>query len=124
MRVFGVKITVTRMIAFGASLAAVVAATLYLEKTRTGLHMRALANRRSHAALIGIPVTRVETAAWAISGGLAGFTGLMFGDLVRLDPTVITFMVIPPLPPRFAEDWIRSGSPSREDWSSGSRRRC
>jgi branched-chain amino acid transport system permease protein len=26
---------------------------------------------------------------------LAGFTGLMFADLIRLEPTVITFMVIP-----------------------------
>ena len=26
---------------------------------------------------------------------IAGFTGLMFGDLIRLEPTVITFMVIP-----------------------------
>lgn len=95
VRVFGVRVTVTRIIAFSASICVVVATILYLEKTRTGLHMRALANKRDHAALIGIPILKVETIAWAISGGLAGFTGLMFGDLVRLDPTVITFMVIP-----------------------------
>ena len=95
VRVFEFTITVTRIIVFASSLAVVVGTTLYLEKTRTGLLMRALANRRSHAALIGIPIFKVETTAWAISGGLAGFTGLMFGVLVRLDPTVITFMVIP-----------------------------
>ena len=95
VRVVDVKITVTRLIAFAASLAIVIGLSLYLERTRTGLHMRALANNRDHSALIGIPIRRVEGTAWAISGGLAGFTGLMYGDLVRLDPTVITFMVIP-----------------------------
>ena len=95
VRIFGVRVTVTRIIAFGASIGVVIATIIYLDKTRTGLHMRALASKRDHAALIGIPILKVETTAWAISGGLAGFTGMMFGDLVRLDPTVITFMVIP-----------------------------
>ena len=95
VRVVEVKITVTRIIAFGASLAIVIGFSLYLDRTRTGLHMRSLSSNRDHSALIGIPIRRVESTAWAISGGLAGFTGLMFGDLVRLDPTVITFMVIP-----------------------------
>lgn len=95
IRILGVKITVTRMIAFFSSIAVVVGVSAYLNKTRTGLHMRALANNRDHSALIGIPIVKVETTAWALSGALAGFTGLMFGDLIRLDPTVITFMVIP-----------------------------
>ncbi len=72
-----------------------IAMTLYLERTRTGLHMRALADNRSHAALLGIPIKRVETIAWGISGALAGATGLLFGSLVRLEPAVITFIVIP-----------------------------
>jgi branched-chain amino acid transport system permease protein len=92
---FGIRITLTRILVFLASVAIVIATTLYLDKTRTGLQMRALADKRDHAALVGIPILRVEATAWAISGALAGFTGMMFGDLVRLDPTVITFLVIP-----------------------------
>ncbi len=92
---FDVRITVTRLIAFGSCIAIVAATVLFLNRTRTGLHMRAIADGRDHAALIGIPITRVETMAWSVSGTIAGFTGLMFGDLVRLDPTVITFMVMP-----------------------------
>jgi branched-chain amino acid transport system permease protein len=42
-----------------------------------------------------VPILRVETIAWAVSGVIFGFTGLMFGNLVRLEPTVITFLVIP-----------------------------
>lgn len=93
--ILGVRVTLTRLIAFGASIAVVFGMLVFLERTRIGLQMRALSDNRAHASLIGIPIIRIETMAWGISGGLAGFTGLMFGDLVRLDPTVITFMVIP-----------------------------
>jgi len=68
---------------------------LFLTHTRIGLQMRALANNRDISALIGVPIFKVETIAWSISGLIAGFTGLMFGDLIRLEPSVITFMVIP-----------------------------
>ena len=57
--------------------------------------MRALANDRDLSAMIGVRILRVESIAWAMAGVIAGFTGLMFGDLVRLEPFVITFMVIP-----------------------------
>jgi branched-chain amino acid transport system permease protein len=91
----GVRITVTRMIALGLAIAAVYAISLYLERTRTGLNMRALADNRRHAALLGIPLLQVEGLAWAISGAVAGATGILFGSIVRLEPSVITFMVIP-----------------------------
>jgi len=91
----GVRVTVTRLIVLAVAIAAVLGMILYLERTRTGLNMRALADNRGHAALLGIPILKVETRAWAMSGALAGVTGLFFGSLVRLEPTVITFMVIP-----------------------------
>lgn len=93
--ILGVRVTVTRLIAFFASIVAVVAMAQFLDRTRIGLNMRALADNRDHAALLGIPIVRVEILAWGISGALAGFTGLLFGSLVRLEPAVITFMVIP-----------------------------
>lgn len=93
--ILGVRVTVTRLIAFVSAIIIVVAMIQFLDRTRIGLNMRVLADNRDHAALLGIPVIKVETMAWMISGGLAGFTGILFGDLVRLDPTIITFMVIP-----------------------------
>ncbi len=89
------RITLTRVIVVLSALVIVIAVWFYLSKTRTGLNMRALADNRDISALIGIPIVKTETIAWGISGLIAGFTGLMFGDLVRLEPFVITFMVIP-----------------------------
>ena len=95
VRLLGLRVTVTRLIVFGTSIALVIGIWAYLKYTAIGLQMRSLANDRDLSALIGIPILRVETIAWTLSGVIAGFTGLMFGDLIRLEPTVITFMVIP-----------------------------
>lgn len=95
VRFLGLRVTVTRLIVVAASVGIVIGIYLFLSKTKVGLQMRSLANDRDLSALLGIPILRVETIAWAIAGVLAGFTGLMFGDLIRLEPTVITFMVIP-----------------------------
>lgn len=94
-RVWGLRVTATRLLALITTLAVVIGIWIYLECTRTGLQMRALANDRALTALLGVPILKVETIAWGISGLIAGFTGLMFGDLIRLEPSVITFMVIP-----------------------------
>ena len=93
--ILGLRVTLTRIIVFIFTILIVVFINIYLMKTNVGLHMRALANNRDISALIGIPIIKTETIAWGISGVLAGFTGLMFGDLIRLEPNVITFMVIP-----------------------------
>jgi branched-chain amino acid transport system permease protein len=93
--ILGLRVTVTRLVVVAATIVLVIGISAALDRTRVGLQMRALANNRRLSSLIGIPITRVETLAWALSGLIFGFTGLMFGDLVRLEPTVITFLVIP-----------------------------
>ncbi|MCO6179319.1 branched-chain amino acid ABC transporter permease [Ciceribacter sp. RN22] len=95
LSIIGVRINGTRLIALAGGVIATLAMGIYLSRTRTGLLMRALADSRDVAAILGVPVRRVEAIAWGISGVLAGFTGLLFGGLVRLDPAVLTFLVIP-----------------------------
>jgi branched-chain amino acid transport system permease protein len=93
--ILGLRVTGTRLLALGVGIVLTVAMGLFLTGTRLGLMMRALADNRQIAAVLGTPILRVETFAWGLSGAFAGFTGLLFGDLVRLDPAVLTFMVIP-----------------------------
>ncbi|SPF79503.1 branched-chain amino acid ABC transporter permease [Pseudoprimorskyibacter insulae] len=95
VKFLGLRVTATRLIVLGAAIGIVIGIHLFLSRTKVGLQMRSLANDRDLSALIGIPILRVETIAWGIAGVIAGFTGLMFADLIRLEPTVITFMVIP-----------------------------
>jgi len=90
-----VRITGTRALVFVATLAMTFGIAVFLKHTRIGLLMQALANKRELSSVLGVPVKRIETCAWLISGCLAGFTGLMFGDLVRPNPGALTFLVIP-----------------------------
>jgi branched-chain amino acid transport system permease protein len=88
-----VRVTGTRALVLLVALGTTLGIAVFLKHTRIGLLMRALANKRELASVLGVPVLRVETYAWLISGFLAGFTGLMFGDLVRY--RTLTFLVIP-----------------------------
>ncbi|MBC7939189.1 MAG: branched-chain amino acid ABC transporter permease [Chitinophagaceae bacterium] len=90
-----VRITGTRALALAVAVVATLGLGTFFSTTRTGLCMRALANNRDLSRLLGLRVRRVEALAWLISGGLCGLSGLLLGNLVRLDAGVLTFLVIP-----------------------------
>ncbi|OWV82146.1 branched-chain amino acid ABC transporter permease [Rhizobium sp. R634] len=92
---FAVRLTYTRIIALLLAVAIVVAITLLLSRTRLGLDMRALANDRDLSAVLGVRVLHTETAAWIITGIFSGLAGLLLADLVRLQGTFLTLLVIP-----------------------------
>jgi branched-subunit amino acid ABC-type transport system permease component len=66
-----------------AALAAVIAALLYafLHYTRLGKALRAVANNREAAELVGIPTTRVLAIAVGCGVALAGVSGMLIGTL-------------------------------------------
>ena len=92
--VSSVSVSWTQVIAFAFGLAVAVGATVFLRVTKIGTAMRALADDREITATLGVPVRRVEAAAWFGSGILAGITGLLLADLDTLDPATLTFLVI------------------------------
>jgi branched-chain amino acid transport system permease protein len=53
-------------------LVSVVGLALFLRYTRIGIALRASAENADRAALLGIPVGRVQTVAWVLAGTLAG----------------------------------------------------
>ncbi|MEK1931232.1 MAG: branched-chain amino acid ABC transporter permease [Pararhizobium sp.] len=95
LTLFGVRLTYTRILALLLAVLMVGAITLLLTRTRLGLDMRALANDRNLSAILGVRIRHTETAAWLITGVFAGLAGLLLGDLVRLQGTFLTFLVIP-----------------------------
>jgi branched-chain amino acid transport system permease protein len=89
-----VSVSWTQVFAFAFGLAMAIGATAFLRFTKIGTAMRALADDREITATLGVPVRRVEAAAWFGSGILAGITGLLLADLDTLDPSTLTFLVI------------------------------
>ena len=51
--------------------AAMVAVAVFLGRTRTGLAVRAAADRGDRAAMLGIPVARLSTVVWSLAAGLS-----------------------------------------------------
>src|SRR5918911_583633 len=66
-------------------------APLYVvfERTRLGLAMRAVAQDREVALLMGIPVFRLVTASWAVGVLVAGLAAILVAPTVSLSPTLM-----------------------------------
>ena len=92
---FGVRLSFTRLIALGLSLAMAGGIGLFLSRTRIGLGMRALASDRNISAAIGVRVVQIDSLAWLINGMFAGIAGILLANINRLDAGTLTFLVIP-----------------------------
>ncbi len=93
----GVRITVTQIIGIAVPIVVTAGTAVYLRVTKVGTAMRALANDREITSMLGVPVRRVEAAAWFGSGILCGLAGLLLSNLVGLDIQGLTYLVIPAL---------------------------
>ena len=94
-QILGTNISLTQVIALALGVAIAATATLFLRFTKLGTAMRALANDREVTATLGVPVRRVEAAAWFGSGLGCGLSGLFLPDLLTsLDYSALTFLVI------------------------------
>jgi len=96
-QVSGVNVTGTQLIGLVLGVTVTAATAALLRYTKLGAGMRALADDRQTAAILGVPVRRVEAAAWLASGLLAGVTGVLLSNLVAFDAVVLTFLVVPAL---------------------------
>jgi branched-chain amino acid transport system permease protein len=89
-----IQVTWTQVIGLAAGFAITAVTGAFLRYTKLGTAMRAMANDREITATLGVPVRRVEAAAWLGCGFLAGLAGLLLADMVALDATTLTFLVI------------------------------
>src|ERR1700742_2892046 len=89
-----IQVNWTQVIALVLGIVITVGTGAFLRYSKLGTAMRAMANDREITATLGVPVRRVEAAAWLGCGVLAGIAGLLLADLVALDATTLTFLVI------------------------------
>jgi branched-chain amino acid transport system permease protein len=89
-----VQVNWTQVIGLAVGVVIAVATGAFLRYTKLGTAMRAMANDREITATLGVPVRRVEAAAWLGCGILAGVAGILLADMVALDATTLTFLVI------------------------------
>jgi branched-chain amino acid transport system permease protein len=81
-----VELTPKDLVAMLVSIVILIGVASYLEMTRMGKAMRAVADNRELAESTGIDVERVITAVWVAGAGLAALGGAFFGlDQVKWD---------------------------------------
>jgi branched-chain amino acid transport system permease protein len=89
-----VQVSTTDVIALAVGIVITIVTTIFLRVSKLGTAMRAMANDREITATLGVPVRRVEASAWFGCGLLSGIAGILLADLVALDATTLTFLVI------------------------------
>ena len=93
-QVGGAQVDGTQVLGLSVAIAITALVAAFLRFAKLGVAMRSLASNREITATLGVPVRRVEAAAWLGCGVLAGVAGLLLADLVALDATTLTFLVI------------------------------
>lgn len=90
----GVFLTPQRLILIAAAAALVVCLHLFIQRTRTGACIRAVADNPRGAALVGIEVGRVGAVTMAIGSALAGLAGGLIAPVGQVYPTMGDLLII------------------------------
>lgn len=96
----GSRIPYHRLLASALALGVLAALWLFVRRTRQGKAILALAMNRTGAALVGIDTERTQLLVWAVSGGLAGLSGLFLASFLGMGPLdgrlplVISFAIV------------------------------
>ncbi len=86
-RLLGVPVGAARVTAGAAGALLLLALHLFLQRTRSGRALRATCQDARAAALMGIPVERMQILGLALGGGLAGAAGPLLAGLQYITPT-------------------------------------
>ena len=93
-RMGDVLIDSNQIAVFVAALVAAAGLWLMLRRTRLGLRMRAVVDRRDLAETRGIDADRTSGLAWMIGSFLAGVAGVLLAPLFTLNPPTFTTVVL------------------------------
>ena len=94
MEIFGVTVLNQQLLTFGVVVFLLLATWFFLMKTKSGVAIRAIAQDREVANLMGINVPRMEMLTMAISVGLAAIAGALVAPLLLVTPGMWTHPLV------------------------------
>ncbi|MBR1125676.1 branched-chain amino acid ABC transporter permease [Bradyrhizobium lablabi] len=86
VRFAGMTLSAQRLLVLALVLLLVGAFYLFLQRTRFGKAIRAMGQNRTGAALVGVQITHVTAAVFAIGSAMAGAAGALYGSLFAITP--------------------------------------
>jgi branched-chain amino acid transport system permease protein len=84
INIFGVSVAGTKILVVGVAIVSMIGLWWFVSKTRTGSAIRAVAEDKEIAGLMGINVDRTILMTFAVGGAMAGVAGLMWALLFRV----------------------------------------
>jgi branched-chain amino acid transport system permease protein len=84
----GVRVPSYNLVVIGVTAVAMVALTLFLQRTKRGSAMQAVAMDHEAATAVGINVGRSNAISFAIGAGLAALAGALVGPMLFVSPTM------------------------------------
>ena len=91
----GAEIGLVRLIALAAATVVAAALGLFLKRTMLGRAIRAVAQDRSAARLVGVNVDRIYMLTFGIGAALAGLAGCLLTPIYSLSPQIGTNFILP-----------------------------
>lgn len=84
-----------QLLVFALTLAVLAALWAFLQHTRSGLAMRAVAESPALAAVAGIDIAATVRQTWIVSAGLAALAGVFYGLTVQVRPEMGANLLLP-----------------------------
>ncbi|MEX2555870.1 MAG: ABC transporter permease [Actinomycetota bacterium] len=90
----GVNVTWHQAATAFAGLALAIFLYIVLNRTRTGIAMRAVVDDRNLVGMTGARPDRVSMLSWAIGASMASVAGILLAPILQMDVIVLTLLVI------------------------------
>lgn len=92
--VAGVHVTWAQVLSVAVATASAVGLSLFLQRSRLGVAMRAVVDNPTLLALAGDNPTQVRRYAWAIGSAFAAVSGILLAPTLNLNVTLLTLLVV------------------------------
>jgi branched-chain amino acid transport system permease protein len=94
VRLFGVNVSISRLVSFACALCVSVGVWWMLEYTRFGRAVRSVSQAPELAVISGISIERVRIATFALGTAMAGFAGVLVAPAFAIDPQLGSRFII------------------------------
>ncbi|OWU70928.1 branched-chain amino acid ABC transporter permease [Phaeobacter sp. 22II1-1F12B] len=88
MRTGGIVISLSDLVTIGVTLVLTVALWSFFAFTRIGLAAQAASQNQMAAYIVGVPVMRVNSLIWGLSGAVATVAGVLYATRGAIDPNI------------------------------------
>ena len=96
-RLAGVEVTIASMLTIGLAVLFTVLSDLFLNRTRGGLHLRALSDRPMAAELLGVKVQLLSLLVWGLTGAFTTFALMIIAPQRSPNFMTLSLLVVPAL---------------------------